>query len=173
MNKKILLLLVSIFIILSIVFIILNNKKKSESGNSIIEGLKDKNSSVDTGIREKEDSKIDNTDLNEIVEEEHNTNFDVENNKKQQEKKLEILNELMPSGFMGSSFYKVILYSNGDVHVITYDGNGYEKNNITSETLVAKNTTKIEKAVNEENYGMIIVYSKNIIDNSIGWILFK
>ena len=81
--------------------------------------------------------------------------------------------QLSPSGFMGSSLYKVNLYSNGDVYVITYDGEGYEDKNIIDKKLIAKNVKSIEQDESEENYGGIIVKGGEAINENLGWISFS
>lgn len=85
----------------------------------------------------------------------------------------EISKQLSPSGFMGSSLYKVNLYSNGDVYVITYDGEGYEDKNIIDKKLIAKNVKSIEQDESEENYGGIIVKGGEAINENLGWISFS
>ena len=74
---------------------------------------------------------------------------------------------------MGSSLYRVVLYSNGEVYVVTFDGNGYEDKNITSQELIAKNVTAIKESENEENYGEVIVEGGEKVNTDFGWINFK
>lgn len=78
-----------------------------------------------------------------------------------------------PSGFMGSSLYRVILYSNGEVYVQTFDGNGYEKENIISEELIARNVTAIKEAEDEEHYGGVILEGGEELNNNFAWITLE
>lgn len=84
-----------------------------------------------------------------------------------------IINKLSPSGFMGSSLYRVDLYSNGDVYAITFDGNGYQDSNIISKNLVAKNASSIEMDESDEGQGGIIVMGGDKINENFGWISFQ
>lgn len=76
------------------------------------------------------------------------------------------------SGFMGSSLYRVDLYSNGEVYAITFDGNGYEDSNIVSKNLVAKNVSSIEMDESDEGQGGIVIIGGEKIDENFGWISF-
>lgn len=112
-------------------------------------------------INEVGENKVENEVQKEEAEE------DIEENKKK------IITQISPSGFMGSSMYKVILYSNKEVYLAVYNGNGYEEKNKVSEELIAKNVNSIKMAEDEENYGEIIVTGGTVINSNIGWIKFE
>ncbi len=81
----------------------------------------------------------------------------------------DIVTQLTPSGFAGSSLNRVELYSNKEVYLITFDGNGFENNNIKSNVLIAKNVDSIYKAED----GDIYIKSGIQIKDDIGWIHFE
>ena len=81
----------------------------------------------------------------------------------------DIVTQLTPSGFAGSSLNRVELYSNKEVYLITFDGNGFENNNIKSNELIAKNVDSIYKAEDGDIY---IKGGIQVIDD-IGWIHFE
>ena len=123
----------------------------------------------------KEEFIIDNENI-------ENTNYienKVENEVQKEEAKVDIeeknkiITQISPSGFMGSSMYKVILYSNKEVYLVVYNGNGYEEKNKVSEELIAKNVNSIKIAEDDENYGEIIVTGGTVINSNIGWIKFE
>lgn len=75
-----------------------------------------------------------------------------------------IIDKLSPDGFAGSSLNEVILYSNKEAYLVTYDGN----NNINSERLIAKNIDSLEK---KSDGGIKIVGNEVIVvDISTEWI---
>ena len=83
---------------------------------------------------------------------------------------------LSPNGFMGSSLLKVALYSNGEVYLINYDGEGYEENNISGKELLATNVSSIySKGKGEEFEAIVIKGSANleIKNKNYSWIEFK
>lgn len=84
-----------------------------------------------------------------------------------------IVNQVSPSGFMGSSLYRVALYSNGEVYLQIYDGNGYEEKNIVSNDLIAKNVVEIKEAKDDEHLGEISIKGGEAIKKDIGWIYFE
>ena len=98
---------------------------------------------------------------------------DVQNEIQNTDSTAVIINKLSPSGFMGSSLYRVDLYSNGDVYAITFDGNGYQDSNIISKNLVAKNASSIEMDESDEGQGGIIVMGGDKINENFGWISFQ
>ena len=81
---------------------------------------------------------------------------------------------LSPSGFMGSSLKKVALYSNGEVYMINYNGEGYEEKNIVSRELLAKNVDNIIYKGQEE-FEAIIIKGKKVqkINTNYSWIEFE
>ena len=83
---------------------------------------------------------------------------------------------LSPNGFMGSSLLKVALYSNGEVYLINYDGEGYEENNISGKELLATNVSSIySKGKGEEFEAIVIKGSANleIKNKNYSWIEFE
>ena len=157
MNKKQIAVLIFIICILLAIIAVLKfyNKEKNE--------MADNTSKTSTSENKNENKNIENTEnTSENVLIKSSTN-----------NKATITAEAKPSGFMGSSLYKVIMYSNGEVYVLTYDGNGYEDINITSKELIAKKATSVKRAEDEENYGMVVISADEIIKNDIGWIEFK
>ena len=80
-----------------------------------------------------------------------------------------IISQLAPSGFSGSSLHMVELHSNKEVYLIVYDGNGYNESNIVSKELIAKNADSISK--NAE--GNIIIKGGEKIEASHNWIIFE
>ncbi len=81
----------------------------------------------------------------------------------------DIVTQLTPSGFAGSSLNRVELYSNKEVYLITFDGNGFENNNIKSNVLIAKNVDSIYKAED----GDIYIKGGIQVKDDIGWIHFE
>ena len=81
---------------------------------------------------------------------------------------------LSPSGFMGSSLKKVVLYSNGEVYIINYNGEGYEEKNIVSRELLAKNADNLIYKGQEE-FEAIIIKGKNVqkVNTNYSWIEFE
>ena len=80
-----------------------------------------------------------------------------------------IVTQLTPSGFAGSSLNRVELYSNKEVYLITFDGNGFENNNIKSNELIAKNVDSIYKAED----GDIYIKGGIQVKDDLGWIHFE
>ena len=90
-------------------------------------------------------------------------------------KELQVEKTLSPFGFAGSSMHRVELWTNGDVYVVDYDGNGFEENNIISKSLIRMYATDIEEDRSEESFGSIIVKGGQEISNveQYDWIEFK
>lgn len=83
-----------------------------------------------------------------------------------------LIKSLTPTGFAGSSFNKIELYSNGDVYWIQYDGAGFEYENIVKNELIATNATDIEMFENEG----INVIGNNVKSEEVlnlGWLKFN
>ena len=134
-----------------------DSKEKEENDNSASSTLNEaKNNSVDD-----KNNSSENTDLS--------SNKDDKNNVT--EKK--IVNQVSPSGFMGSSLYRVELYSNGDVYVKKFDGNGYKEANLISNDLIARGVEAIEAAKDEEHYGEVFVRGGELLNSNFGWISSK
>jgi len=100
-----------------------------------------------------------------------NTNINKEDKNEITEKK--VVSQVSPSGFMGSSLYRVVLYSNGEVYVKKFDGNGYEESNLLSNDLIAKDVSSIEAAKDDEHYGEVMIEGGEILNNNFGWISSK
>lgn len=88
-------------------------------------------------------------------------------------KKTTITKTVAPSGFAGSSLLKVVLYSDGNVYLIHYDGQGYEEANVTKKELIAKNATSIREEIENEEFSAIVVKSKDIVCRDYNWIIFE
>ena len=180
MKKKIVLVLI---IIIALIFIgdiyISKNKQetdqKTETTNNVEENisLEDTNQvepeNTTNTTNQEEQNKISNNNQNN----QNKQSEQVVTEKKVENEDLKIEKQVAPRGFMGSSAYKVNLYSNGDVYIITYDGNGYEDNNIISKDIIAKKAQDIEVAEDEEQEGAVIVKGGEVINNKFGWISFS
>lgn len=165
MNKKIkIAIILAIIIILFLIIYQLIDSDNIKSTNYVEENTyqesinnikEEKNNSEKEQIKEAEENEV----KKEKTELEENTKG--------------IITQISPSGFMGSSMYRVVLYSNEEVYLIIYDGNGYEEENKVSEELIAKNVISIKRAENEENYGEIIITGGTALNKKIGWIKFE
>jgi len=83
---------------------------------------------------------------------------------------------LSPNGFMGSSLLKVALYSNGEVYLLNYDGEGYEEKNILGKVLLATDASSIySKGKGEEFEAIVIKGSTNfkVKNRNYSWIEFE
>lgn len=89
----------------------------------------------------------------------------------------QVISSESPLGFSGASMNKLELYSNGDVYLIKYDGNGYKSDNIIEKIIVARNVCSIKVNIDEnsENFGAIILYGDKleVIESKYSWIIFK
>lgn len=83
-----------------------------------------------------------------------------------------LIKSLTPTGFAGSSFNKIDLYSNGDVYWIQYDGAGFDYENIVKNTLIATNATDIEMF---EGEGINVIGNnvKSVEGLNLGWLMFN
>ena len=90
-------------------------------------------------------------------------------------KELQVEKTLSPFGFAGSSMHKVELWTNGNVYVVNYDGNGFEENNVISKSLIRMYATDIEEDRSKESFGSIIVKGGQEVQNveQYDWIEFK
>ena len=107
-----------------------------------------------------------NNNLKSVITELNETNL----NKllKNQKNKNNIITSLTPSGFAGSSLNRVDLYSNKEVYLITFDGNGFEESNIISKELIARNADSIYKS----DEGDITVKGGEKLVSTQNWIHF-
>lgn len=113
-----------------------------------------------------------NVNDNEVVVNDNNVAVKINDNEVQINSK-SIIKTVSPIGFAGASMHKLNLYSNGDLHLVIYNGEGFEESNIISDEVIAKNATEIIQ--DEESDGMITVKGKNIeiIKDKYGWIKFE
>ena len=69
------------------------------------------------------------------------------------------------------------LYSNGEVYLIKYNGEGYENNNIIERVIVAKNVSSMNviKDENSENFGVVVLSGRNIekINQKYPWVIYN
>ncbi len=179
MSKKIkfTIILAIIFILFLAIYQFINKEEKvdnenTENINPIEENVyQESNNNIIEENTNTEEENINKVEENEVG----NATSEADEIKKEkvEEDKKEIVSEISPSGFMGSSMYKVILYSNKEVYLVVYNGNGYEEKNKISEELIATNVSSIKKAENEENYGEIIITGGTVVKNNIGWLKFE
>ena len=159
MKKKIIYLLIILLLIAGCICIIKNNK-------GILTTNEQLNTSQESEEKQEANETKEEMNNNQIVE---NTNSQ-ENITNNEENQTTIVKQISPSGFMGSSFYKVTLYSNGDVYLFSFDGDGYEDSNIVSKELIAKKVTDINKKTDDEHYGEVGISGGELLNNNIGWI---
>jgi len=79
---------------------------------------------------------------------------------------------LTPTGFAGSSFNRIELYSSGDVYWIQYDGAGFDYENIVKDVLIATNATDIEM-FEDEGINVIGNNVKSVEALNLGWLKFN
>ena len=163
MKKKIIfiIILVILFLLFIGIYNLSNHSEENEITNNIITENVLENEQENSG-----ETTNSNTANSSITETGANTSSDQDIEKKE-------VAHVSPSGFMGSSLYRVILYSNGEVYVQTFDGNGYEKENIISEELIAQNVEAIREAEDEEHYGEVILEGGEKLNNNFGWITLE
>ena len=179
MKKKIIfiIMIVVIFLIAIELYISKNNKPNETQNENIAVANDINNNDTNNNVT----ISTDETTVNDTIrntskvesENKEKNNIIAESNTNNNATSTEVSKQLSPSGFMGSSLYKVILYSNGDVYINTYDGEGYEDKNIVDKKLIAKNAKSIEQDESDENYGGIIIKNGEAIDENFGWISFK
>ncbi len=165
MKKKIIfiILLIILFFILIGIYNISNHPTENEPTNNTLAENQLENQTETTETNE--NNQQTNT-ANSTTQTGTNTNANHDTEKTE-------IAHVSPSGFMGSSLYRVVLYSNGEVYVQTFDGNGYEEENILSQDLIAQNVTSIKEAEDEELYGGVIIEGGEAINTNFGWITFE
>lgn len=88
----------------------------------------------------------------------------------------QVISSESPLGFSGASMNKLELYSNGEVYLIKYNGEGYEDNNIIERVIIAKNISSMNviKDENSEKFGAIVLNGRNIekINQKYQWIIY-
>ena len=173
MNKKLsfIILIIALILIIFGIYNFSSNKKKNDitNINSEIE-LEDNQENVQENITENQEQNVEEGKTNNATVVESETS---ENEKENNNTGKIVVEQVSPSGFMGSSLYRVKLYSNGEVYVEKFDGNGYEKENIISNDLIAKNVDSIKAAEDEEHYGEVIINGGEVVNNNWGWIDFE
>ena len=157
-NKIIFFIFFIIIIVLVLVFAFKNTHKEPQNVNT--NNIANENNTISENITQNTEENI--TAENEVVQ---NTSSDLEG--------IEIVKQIAPTGFMGSSLYKIVLYSNKEVYLETYDGNGYESSNLVSKDLIAKNVEDIVSGEGEDHYGEVIIKGGTQVKNDIGWIIFE
>ena len=170
MKKKAIFIIVFIVIILIIISCIaMKTQDKEEIDNNNIDTQNSEVNNIDTQDNEETNNNITNASSSTT-----SSNTTISNNENQNNNTPKtIVKQLSPSGFMGSSLYKVVLYSNKEVYIQTFDGNGYEKENIISEELVAKGVSEITLSDEDEKYGEVIIKGGEAINTNTGWIEFE
>lgn len=160
MLKKIVFVIVILLILIVGIFTFktVQNKKESNTSNTQSE----QNMQNEQAIQNNETTQNTNTEVN---EQENNISTENEN--------VTIKQEVSPKGFMGSSLYKVVLYSNKEVYIQTYDGNGYEEKNMASKMLIAKDVDSISVSQDETNFGEVIIKGGTPVNQDMGWIIFE
>lgn len=173
MKKKIILIIAIIIvaIIVGEVYVSKNNEKANNENKRNETEIVYVENEVSKSDVDENNSNEENTSLSKTNETKNNTSNS--SNSENQESATKVKKQVSPSGFMGSSMYRVNLYENGDVYVVTYDGTGYEEGNITSKDLIAKNATLIEKIEDGDFEGGVRVKSNNPVNENFGWIEFS
>lgn len=197
--KKFFKILIVILIVLCIIFIIRNliksKKITAEQGNIQNEQKNDKEISYEKAEKneykennivtdkkseqEKENEVIQNNTINtdnanSIKEDENKNELKKEPTNKKNENNdiISIKDTLAPSGFMGSSLYKVVLYTNGEVYVQKYNGEGYEDSDIIQKDLIAQNASSIYFKGTKEDFEAIVIKG-SAINKDYSWIEFE
>lgn len=188
MNKKIIIiisLVLFVFMVSGIyIFLNKNNEEKNdinrknniENEETIDINSKNNIENEEQNIQSSENISEQKNDLNQNTEitssnpnEGEITNTHIDDNTT----KISVVKEVSPGGFMGSSLYRVVLYSNNEVYVEKFDGSGYEAENLILRELIAKNVNMIEKAKDEEHYGEVFVKGGEVVSIDFGWISFE
>lgn len=180
--KKLIVVIIAIIIVAGGVFFY--NKKTEENetenvnNNEQVENTEQTTNKVDAD-ENKENNISNNEAINKVENENISNKANVVKNETTnstnviKEENTTIKDKVSPSGFMGSSHYRVYLYSNGEVYVVTFDGEGYEDNNIIRKNLIAKNAKSIKVITEGENFGEVVVEGGEAIDKDYGWISFS
>lgn len=185
--KKVIIIIIIILTLIAIVFAYKNNSDnvvennvKTSTGTYVNNEVSNESNSSNISTNESAEEK--NTQINNIVEENNivsnNSIYEnvVVNNSNSTTSKSDIKESITPSGFMGSSLLKVALYSNGDVYMLHYDGEGYEDKNIASKDLIATNVTSIYSKGSGEDFEAIVIKGKSnmvIKNKDYVWITFE
>ncbi len=157
MKNKIIFFMVLIVLIVFVLLFILKSKPEEQQNISTNNNTYEEN----------------NVEQDNLVSNETEINNEVNQNALGSQENISVITEVSPTGFMGSSLYKVVLYSNKEVYLETYDGNGFEAQNLVSKELLAKNVESISPGVGEDHYGEVIVKGGTVVNNDTGWIIFE
>lgn len=174
--KKILITIIIIILVLIGAILVYKNANNTIAENTI--ETNSNNVSTNNLVEET------NTQLNNIAEEgnqvlNNSTKENVIENKNDSDSttsKVNIENSITPSGFMGSSLLKVVLYSNGEAYLLHYDGEGYDDKNIISKELIATNVTSISSKGSGEDFEAIVIKGNSdmvIKNKDYTWINFE
>ena len=157
-----------------------NNEENQIEAKDFVQ--EDNNTSVQNEDK-KNTLKNENTDISKDedtnVKQENNStssNKVVNNTKEVDDKKISVKEQLTPSGFMGSSLMKVTLYSNGEVYLINYNGEGYEEKNIVDKELLATNASSIYSKGTREDFEAIVIRGNSnmqVKNRNYSWIEFE
>lgn len=135
---------------------------------------------------------ITNTEIsgnNEIIDNSESTSFNQNNENTassngndENNSQNEIVLTFSPSGFAGSSLNVVRYYVNGDVYVVTYNGEGTNDSDIVKNVLIAQNVDSVRNVTaddiekdNSIEEGSIIISGKDlkIVNKDYDWIIFE
>lgn len=86
------------------------------------------------------------------------------------ENEVGLVKSLTPTGFAGSSFNKIEMYSDGSVYWIQYDGAGEADENIVKNLKISNNAEDIEMLHEDEG---IFVKGDRVGDVETGWLKFN
>lgn len=171
MKKKVVIIIIAVIIIALGVFEYKELKTDVQAPNEVEQNLIEEQNKIDENIAQdsQENVQVATNEYDNISE--NNISNEVSNNNISKE--TTITKTLAPSGFAGSSLLKVVLYSDGNVYLIHYDGQEYEESNITKKELIAKNATSIREEIENEEFSAIVVKSKDIVCRDYNWITFE
>ena len=162
----------------------INSINNTNSQNNIEDKTETNTSNNDTNSSNNE-TNTSNNETNEEVKTEQTNSIKEENtapnnvpekNASKDTSSPEIKEKLAPSGFMGSSLLRVAIYSNNEVYLLKYDGEGYDDNNIVDKELIATNASSIYSKGKGEDFEAIVVKGKSnmqINSNNYAWIEFE
>lgn len=174
--------LIYVIVIIIIGFIIYFIKFESNKKNEKIQNTDLNHDITNTEITNNyEDNGIidnsENTSLSQNNENNTSNNVKDENNSQN-----EIVSTFSPSGFAGSSLNVVRYYVNGDVYVVTYNGEGTNDSDIVKNVLIAQNVDSVRNVTaddiekdNSIEEGSIIIGGKDlkIVNRDYDWIIFE
>lgn len=193
MKKKLWIIIIVLILCVGF-FVYKENVKKEENNTNVEENIITGTNINKDNSRENKTNEIkelieNNNIQNELVEEigniagEQNSTNTKETNKVQannsnttKHNDNKIKETLAPSGFMGSSLLRVVLYDNGEVYLIRYNGEGYEEKNIENKELLAINAFGIKTKGSGEDFEAIVIKGSSnfkIKNKNYSWIEFE